>query len=75
MKSKKEILKALRNCADKTQPHCRKCAYFADASAECIGNLMTDAAEIIEEKSRMRRKEHEQNANTYNSDVFRIYHR
>lgn len=51
MKSKKEILKALRNCADKTQkPHCRKCAYFANASAECIDNLMTDAAEIIEKK-------------------------
>lgn len=51
MKSKKEIIKALRNCADKTpKSHCRKCAYFADASAECIGNLMTDAAEIIEKK-------------------------
>ena len=51
MKSKKEILKALRNCADETQkPHCRKCAYFVGSSSECIDNLMIDAAEIIEEK-------------------------
>ena len=43
MKAKKEILKALRNCADKTpKPHCRKCAYFAAASAECIEKKVAD---------------------------------
>lgn len=47
MKSKKEIIEALRNCADETPHSCRKCPYY-EGSAQCITNLMKDALELIE---------------------------